>query len=129
MDVNAYVWSPELTLEFHIFFQYPHSYAVLESYPWVNSLWLACLRSSAIASVLKLLITDRIYFQVTETTNNVYNNSLYTYLTAETVPYWIRSVLACRAATSAPQWVQLYSSTFILSLNSSIVIDRESRWR
>ena len=44
---------------------------------------------------------------VTETTNEIFNKTLYTHLTAHTVPYWVRVQIANDAA-SAPEWHLLF---------------------
>ncbi|PRP75486.1 hypothetical protein PROFUN_10664 [Planoprotostelium fungivorum] len=45
---------------------------------------------------------------VTETTNDVYNMSLYDSVTTQTVPYFIRVTVANRMATTAKQWVDTF---------------------
>jgi len=45
---------------------------------------------------------------VTETTNDVYNMSLYDAVTVNTVPYFIRVTVANRMATTAPEWVSIF---------------------
>jgi len=46
---------------------------------------------------------------VAETTNDVFNNSLYsTYIHTETVPEWIRIILANRMAGSGAEWVDIF---------------------
>jgi len=45
---------------------------------------------------------------VTETTNEIYNMSLYDKVTVDTVPYFVRVTVANRLATTAPEWVQLF---------------------
>ena len=44
---------------------------------------------------------------ITETTNEIFNMTLYQYLTSSTVPYWIR-VQVANDATTAPEWHQLF---------------------
>jgi hypothetical protein len=44
-----------------------------------------------------------------ETTNGVYNTSLYKYLTVESVLSWIRTIVANRMAGDAPTWVSVFS--------------------
>lgn len=47
---------------------------------------------------------------VSETTNDIFNNSLYTLLQPTgSVLTWIRSMVASRMAVSAPQWTQLFA--------------------
>jgi len=47
---------------------------------------------------------------VMETTNDIFNQSLYVdYTTIKTVPYWIRVMVANRLATSGPEWVGNFS--------------------
>jgi hypothetical protein len=51
--------------------------------------------------------------QVSETTNDVFNKSLYQYTTTRTVPYWVRITVATRLSTNAQQWIRyagLYNS-------------------
>ena len=45
---------------------------------------------------------------VIETTNGVYNTSLFDAVTPQTVPYWVRVTLATRGATTAQEWHQLF---------------------
>eukprot|EP01117_Protostelium_nocturnum_P005086 TRINITY_DN183_c0_g1_i1.p1 TRINITY_DN183_c0_g1~~TRINITY_DN183_c0_g1_i1.p1 ORF type:complete len:521 (-),score=165.39 TRINITY_DN183_c0_g1_i1:104-1666(-) len=50
---------------------------------------------------------------IMETTNNVYNMSLYQYVTPQTVPYFIRIMIANRMASSGEEWkkvMTLYNS-------------------
>lgn len=44
---------------------------------------------------------------IMETTNEIFNQTLYRYLTSETVPYWLRVQVANRA-TNGPQWHALF---------------------
>jgi hypothetical protein len=46
---------------------------------------------------------------VTETTNDIFNMSLFTYVTPATVPFWIRVGIATRVAASGPAWVDVFS--------------------
>jgi len=47
---------------------------------------------------------------VMETTNDVFNSTLYElYVTPETVPYWIRVIVANRMATSGAEWSKLFT--------------------
>lgn len=43
-----------------------------------------------------------------ETTNNVFNASLYDYITTQTVPYWARVTVASRVATTAQSWHETF---------------------
>lgn len=45
---------------------------------------------------------------VIETTNGVYNTSLFDAVTPQTVPYWARVTVANRNAASAPAWHQIF---------------------
>jgi hypothetical protein len=45
---------------------------------------------------------------VMETTNSVFNGSLYDKITVESVPYWARVLVATRGATTAPEWHTLF---------------------
>ena len=45
---------------------------------------------------------------ITETTNNVFNNSLFDLVTVQSVPYWVRVTVASKLATSAQQWHDLF---------------------
>lgn len=49
--------------------------------------------------------------KVVETTNNVYNTSLYAATTVQTVPYWLRVTVATRLAKGGKDWVALFSRT------------------
>ena len=44
-----------------------------------------------------------------ETTNSVFNMSLYQYVTTETVLYWIRNIVANRMASTGKAWVDIFS--------------------
>ena len=46
---------------------------------------------------------------VMETTNSVLNNSLYEYVTTETVLTWMRVIAANRMASNGSEWTQLFS--------------------
>jgi len=46
---------------------------------------------------------------IMETTNNVFNQSLYVHVTPETVPYWIRVMVANRLATSGEEWSNIFA--------------------
>jgi len=46
---------------------------------------------------------------VTETTNNIFNESLYVHVTTETVLSWIRTIVANRMATSGSEWTQIFA--------------------
>jgi len=47
---------------------------------------------------------------VAETTNNVFNNTLYVnYILPQTVPEWVRIIVANRMATSGPEWADIFS--------------------
>ena len=43
-----------------------------------------------------------------ETTNDVFNNSLYDLITPQTVPYWIRVTVATRNAVNAKDWHEIF---------------------
>jgi hypothetical protein len=43
-----------------------------------------------------------------ETTNSVFNTSLYDAISVESVPYWSRVVVAARVATSSPEWHEVF---------------------
>merc|ERR1712233_164638 len=46
---------------------------------------------------------------VLETTNNVFNNTLYNYVKPEAAPFWVRNAVANRMARTAPEWTRLFS--------------------
>jgi len=46
---------------------------------------------------------------ILETTNDIFNLSLYDATTTQTVPYWIRVMVASRMATTGEEWVDLFS--------------------
>jgi len=46
---------------------------------------------------------------IMETTNEVFNQSLYNFVTPETVPYWIRVMVATRMASSGEQWSNIFA--------------------
>eukprot|EP01128_Nolandella_sp_AFSM9_P000164 TRINITY_DN1028_c0_g1_i1.p1 TRINITY_DN1028_c0_g1~~TRINITY_DN1028_c0_g1_i1.p1 ORF type:complete len:350 (+),score=75.14 TRINITY_DN1028_c0_g1_i1:25-1074(+) len=47
---------------------------------------------------------------ITETTNEVFNTTLYSAVTYQTVPYWLRSQIANRLASTAEEWTSLFSA-------------------
>jgi hypothetical protein len=70
---------------------------------------------------------------ITETTNEIFNMSLYEYLTVQTVPYWVRVQVANDAST-APEWHQLFQkvfwfSSFILGFFYCFFISKVQQWR
>jgi hypothetical protein len=61
---------------------------------------------------------------VLETTNDIFNLALYTATTTETVPYWIRVMVANRMATTGQQWVEIFSQWNSGTYNNQwIVVD------
>jgi len=64
---------------------------------------------SCLSSGDDFYITDQ-QLVIMETTNEVFNQSLYEYVTPQTVPYWIRVIVANRMASSGKEW----SDTFAL---------------
>lgn len=58
---------------------------------------------------------------VIETTNNVANTSLYQYVTPQSVPTFIRCVVATRMADSGAQWNEIYSQHNSGTYNSQFV--------
>jgi len=63
---------------------------------------------------LCLMSTDDFYITsqqlvIMETTNDVFNQSLYQFVTPQTVPYWVRITVASRMASTGPEWVQWFS--------------------
>eukprot|EP00792_Barthelona_sp_PAP020_P006934 TRINITY_DN3088_c1_g1_i1.p1 TRINITY_DN3088_c1_g1~~TRINITY_DN3088_c1_g1_i1.p1 ORF type:complete len:551 (+),score=134.84 TRINITY_DN3088_c1_g1_i1:125-1777(+) len=46
---------------------------------------------------------------VSETTNSVFDSSLYSYVVPESVPTWARVMIAMRASTNGSEWVRLFS--------------------
>jgi len=45
---------------------------------------------------------------VAETTNDVFNNTLYGEISPQSVPEWVRIIVANRMATSGPEWAAVY---------------------
>lgn len=45
---------------------------------------------------------------IIETTNDVFNNSLYDFVTTSTVPYWVRVIVASRTATGSKDWHDIF---------------------
>jgi len=45
---------------------------------------------------------------ITETTNSMFNNSLYDWVSPQSVPYWIRNLVANRFAASAKEWHDIF---------------------
>jgi len=61
---------------------------------------------------------------VLETTNNIFNMSLYEYTTINTIPYWIRIMVANRMATTGAEWVEIFSKYNSGTYNNQwIVVD------
>lgn len=46
---------------------------------------------------------------ITETSNNIFNLTLYQKTTPETLLYWIRNIVANRLATSAKEWTDIFA--------------------
>jgi hypothetical protein len=46
---------------------------------------------------------------ITETTNDVFNNDLYKFVTPQAAPYWVRNAVANRMANTAPEWTRYFS--------------------
>lgn len=46
---------------------------------------------------------------ITETSNNIFNLTLYKSTTPETLLYWVRNIVANRLATSGKQWTQIFA--------------------
>jgi len=68
------------------------------------------------------MLSNRIV--VTETTNGIYNNSLYNAITPTTVLSWMRVVAANRLATSAQSWTELFARQNSGTYNNQwIVVD------
>jgi hypothetical protein len=69
-------------------------------------------------------ITQPANLFVTETTNNIYNNSLYQLITTQSLLCWQRTIVANALATSGPEWHSIFqrhlSGTYT---NQWIVID------
>eukprot|EP01006_Ploeotia_vitrea_P043935 TRINITY_DN66792_c6_g2_i1.p1 TRINITY_DN66792_c6_g2~~TRINITY_DN66792_c6_g2_i1.p1 ORF type:complete len:448 (-),score=31.62 TRINITY_DN66792_c6_g2_i1:210-1466(-) len=45
---------------------------------------------------------------VTETTNDICNPKLFSLITSQALPYWIRAIVANRVATGGPEWVDIF---------------------
>lgn len=58
---------------------------------------------ATIASIDDFFITSQ-KLVVIETTNDIFNNSLYDYIVPQTVPYWVRVTVATRVADSGKEW-------------------------
>ena len=43
-----------------------------------------------------------------ETTNSVFNSSLYDQISVQSVPYWSRVIVATRTATTSPEWHDVF---------------------
>lgn len=62
---------------------------------------------------------------VTETTNAVFNTSLFVNVTEQTVPYWIRITVANRMASNGQEWAYyfgLYNSGTYVKLLLDLLI-------
>jgi len=53
-------------------------------------------------------LTDQ-HLTIAETTNSVFNMSLYEFVTPNTVPYWIRVMVANKMATNGKEWVDAFA--------------------
>ena len=51
------------------------------------------------------------HLMVTETTNSIFDATLYEHTTPQTVPYWIRSVISNQLATDGESWTKLFART------------------
>ncbi|KAL9656174.1 hypothetical protein ABK040_007791 [Willaertia magna] len=61
---------------------------------------------------------------VIETTNNIYNTTLYNLVKPQSVLYWMRNMVANRLSTSAKQWTQLFAKYNSGTYNNQwIVVD------
>ena len=60
-----------------------------------------------LASIDDMYVTSAGLF-VTETTNDVFNVSLYALLTPQSVTSWVRAVVANRVAADGPEWADVY---------------------
>jgi len=45
---------------------------------------------------------------IIETSNSIFNNSLYDLITPQTLPYWVRNMVANRLATCGQEWHELF---------------------
>ncbi|EFC45509.1 predicted protein [Naegleria gruberi] len=61
-----------------------------------------------LVSVDDFYITDA-GLVITETSNNIFNLTLYNKVVPETLFYWIRNIVANRLATSGKEWTQLFA--------------------
>lgn len=61
----------------------------------------------ALVSIDDFLTTSQ-QLVVIETTNDVFNTSLYDLITPETVPYWVRVTVATRNAANAKDWHDIF---------------------
>lgn len=59
---------------------------------------------------------------VMETTNNIFNESLYKLLSPNTLPTWIRAILANRLASSVEEWVEIFKKENSGTYNNQIII-------
>ena len=59
---------------------------------------------------------------VMETTNNIFNESLYKLLSPNTLPTWIRAILANRLASSAEEWVEIFKKENSGTYNNQFII-------
>jgi len=62
-----------------------------------------------LSSIDDFYMVDETKLAIIETTNNVFNLTLYDQLTPRSVLYWLRVMIANRMATSAPEWVTVFS--------------------
>jgi hypothetical protein len=60
-----------------------------------------------LASIDDFYLTSQ-QITVIETTNSVFNNSLFDLVSTSTVPYWVRVVVATRGAGTSEEWHQIF---------------------
>jgi hypothetical protein len=69
---------------------------------------VSCLVSGDLESKDDFFLMDS-NLVVIETSLTIFNKSLYEQLSPYSVPVWVRCQVANRMATSAPEWVRLFS--------------------
>eukprot|EP01114_Cavostelium_apophysatum_P002950 TRINITY_DN1265_c0_g1_i1.p1 TRINITY_DN1265_c0_g1~~TRINITY_DN1265_c0_g1_i1.p1 ORF type:complete len:530 (-),score=124.52 TRINITY_DN1265_c0_g1_i1:37-1626(-) len=66
-------------------------------------------------------VTDQ-QMTIAETTNSVMNNSLFQFVTPQTVPYWIRVSVANRMASGGEEWTEVFAKENSGTYNNQWII-------
>jgi len=109
---TSFTWMLRVYKHFKLNFEEPSTVSY-SSYPGV------------IPSIDDFFITGH-NMVVMETTNEVFNDTLFQYVTPQTVPYWVRIMLATRLAKEGKEWVDLFSQYNSGTYNNQwIIVDNK----